>query len=300
MNKKAFIGFAVVTAALLSYGLHAAFSAPSIYVPAVNTAKEQEFSEIFRIFYYHVPSAWTAFLLFLCNFLASVLYLVSRKPSAEQFAKKLAIVAGVASVLVAALGFSVPTSAASVAIMSTAPSITAVAVMFLLFQRFFVSGGSRDAFALATAEVGVVFCTVVLVTGPIWARPVWGIWWTWDARLTSTLVLWLIYVSYLLLRRYASGGQTPALAAALAIFGFLDVPFVYMAIRWFRTQHPQPVIGGGENAGIAKPMLHALLVNFVAFLALAILLVWIRYAMERMRARIDEAHAMASIAGDAR
>jgi heme exporter protein C len=239
MNKKAFIGFAVVTATLLSYGLHAAFSAPSIYVPAVNTAKEQEFSEIFRIFYYHVPSAWTAFLLFFVNFIASVTYLIRRKPA-------------------------------------------------------------TDAFALATAEVGVVFCTVVLVTGPIWARPVWGIWWTWDARLTSTLVLWLIYVSYLLLRRYASGGQTPALAAALAIFGFLDVPFVYMAIRWFRTQHPQPVIGGGENAGIAKPMLHALLMNFVAFLALAILLVWIRYAMERMRARIDEAHAMASIAGDAR
>src|SRR3954466_4859605 len=228
--KRGFPILAIVTARLLSFALYEAL----IVAPT-----EQTMGNVQRIFYYHVPSAWTAFLLFAINFVASILYLIKRSENA-------------------------------------------------------------DILALATAEVGIVFCTVVLVTGPIWARPVWGIWWTWDARLTSTLVLWLIYVSYLLLRRYASGGQTPALAAALAIFGFLDVPFVYMAIRWFRTQHPQPVIGGGENAGIAKPMLHALLMNFVAFVALAILLVWIRYAMERMRARIDEAHAMASIAGDAR
>src|SRR5207253_8810582 len=78
------------------------------------------------------------------------------------------------------------------------------------------------AIAVTTAEVGVVFCTVVLVTGPLWARPVWGIWWTWDVRLTSTLVLWLIYVSYLMLRRFSSSGQTPLLAAVLAVFGALD------------------------------------------------------------------------------
>ena len=236
MNKPAFIIGAVLTAVLLSLGLQAAMSAPSIYVLAANTEKEHEISEIFRIFYYHVPSAWTAFLLFFANFIASVAYLWKRRPAA-------------------------------------------------------------DAFALAAAEVGVVFCTVVLVTGPIWARPVWGIWWTWDARLTTTLVLWLIYVSYLLLRRYAAGGQTPVLAAALAVFGFLDVPLVYMSIRWFRTQHPQPVIGGGENAGIAPPMLHALLVNFAAFLMFAVMLVWLRYAMERMRARIEERHALASVSG---
>jgi len=89
-----------------------------------------------------------------------------------------------------------------------------------------------DLVALVSAEVGVVFCTVVLITGPIWARPVWGIWWTWDMRLTSTLVLWLIYVSYLFLRRFSSGGQTPVLAAALAVLGALCVPFVYFSI-WF-------------------------------------------------------------------
>ena len=73
----------------------------------------------------------------------------------------------------------------------------------------------------------MVFCAVLLITGPLWARPVWGIWWTWDARLTTTLMLWLIYVSYLVLRRFASGGQTQVLAAAFAIFGFADVPIVY-------------------------------------------------------------------------
>ena len=209
-------------------------TAPSIYVAAASTAKEAEFSEIFRIFYYHVPSAWTAFLLFFANFIASVTFLVKRNPK-------------------------------------------------------------TDAFALATAEVGVVFCTVVLVTGPIWARPVWGIWWTWDARLTTTLVLWLIYVSYLLLRRYSTGGQTAVIAAALAVFGFVDVPLVYMSIRWFRTQHPQPVIAGDPGSGIAPPMMHALLINFAAFVVFAVLLVWLRYAMERMRAEIEERHALAAM-----
>jgi len=87
--------------------------------------------------------------------------------------------------------------------------------------------------------VGVVFCTIVLVTGPIWARPVWGIWWApGDIRLTSTLVLWLIYVSYLVLRRFSDSAQTQKLAAVLAVFGALDVPLVYFSIWFFRTQHP--------------------------------------------------------------
>ena len=110
----------------------------------------------------------------------------------------------------------------------------------------------------------------MLLTGPIWARPIWGIWWTWDARLTSTLVLWLIYVSYLVLRHYATGGQVPVLAAALGIFGFVDVPIVYMAIRWFRTQHPQPVIGGGEGSGLHPAMWVAVLWNLAAFAMLAL------------------------------
>lgn len=149
-----------------------------------------------------------------------------------------------------------------------------------------------DALAVAAAEVGVVFNTVVLVTGPLWARPVWGIWWTWDMRLTSTLVLWLIYVSYLLLRRFSEGTQTPILAAVLAIFGALDVPLVYFSIWFFRTQHPQPVIGNGGS--LDPSMRPAFWMNVLAFSCLGALMCWGRYRVELMRRRLDEAEASTS------
>jgi heme exporter protein C len=193
---------------------------------------EQTMGDVQRIFYYHVPSAWTAFILFFINFVASILYLVKRR-------------------------------------------------------------SAQDMVALTTAEVGVVFLTVNLVTGPIWARPVWGIWWTWDWRLTSTLVMWLIYVSYLFLRRFSSGGQTPTLAAALAVLGALCVPFVYFSIWFFRTQHPQPVIGGGGS--IDPRMWHALLVNWLAFSCFAFMVCWSRYRLEKLQREVDEAHAMQSL-----
>jgi heme exporter protein C len=178
-------------------------------------------------------------------------------------------------------------------------------VMLLCFPANFVASiiylakrnAALDAFAVASAEVGVVFCTIVLLTGPIWGRPVWGIWWTWDARLTSTLVLFLIYVSYLILRKYSIGGPNPVLAASLAIFGCIDAVFVFMAIRWFRTQHPQPVFGGGANSGIDPRMLHAFFVNMAAFTALGILLIWVRYLLERVRQKAEEGHAMRALAG---
>ena len=100
-----------------------------------------------------------------------------------------------------------------------------------------------DWLAVSCAEVGLTFTTVVLITGPIWAHPVWGIWWTWDARLTSTFVLWLLYVSYLLLRTLIEEPDRRALLSSLfGIFAFIDVPLVFGAIRWWRTQHPSPVI----------------------------------------------------------
>ncbi len=228
MRKFVYI-YAFVSLLLLSYGLYQAL----IVAP-----REQTMGDVQRIFYYHVPSAWTSMVLFFVNFCASIVFLIKRN---------------VAS----------------------------------------------DAVAVAAAEVGVVFCTVVLVTGPLWARPVWGIWWTWDARLTSTLVLWLIYVSYLILRRYATGGQTATLAAVLAIFGFLDVPLVYMAIRWFRTQHPQPVIGGGEGSGIDPHMLHALMWNWLAFMVFAGLIGFLRYRLEVLSRLVDAEHARRSLSDDA-
>src|SRR5690349_818378 len=113
-----------------------------------------------------------------------------------------------------------------------------------------------DELAHATAEVGFIFCTCVLVTGPLWAKPAWGIWWTWDARLTLTFLLWLLYVAYLMLRNYlVNPGRAANLCAVVGIIGFVDVLIDYMAIRWWRTQHPQPVILGGPESGLDPRML---------------------------------------------
>jgi heme exporter protein C len=221
--KRAFPILSVLTAGLLSYGLYQAL----VVAPV-----DQLQGDVYRIIYYHVPSAWTAFLLFTINFVASVVYLITKKAKA-------------------------------------------------------------DIVALVSAEVGVVFCTVVLVTGPLWARPVWGIWWTWDMRLTSTLVLWLIYVSYLMLRRFSSGSQTATMAAVLAIFGALDVPLVYFSIWFFRTQHPQPVIGGGGS--IDPAMLRVWMINWAAFLCFAGLVCWSRYRLEVIQRQVEEAQAMQSL-----
>jgi heme exporter protein C len=148
-----------------------------------------------------------------------------------------------------------------------------------------------DALALAGAEVGVVFCSVGLTTGPLWGRRAWGMWWTWDARLTTTLVLWLIYVSYLLLRRFAAGPQMQTLAAVLGIFGALDVPIVYMANRWWRTQHPAPVFGGGENSGMDPSMVGALLWNMLAWFLWGVLILLFRFRVERRQQKIAAAEA---------
>jgi len=165
---------------------------------------------------------------------------------------------------------------------------------YLAFRRSNPEWAQRsDAWALAGAEVGVVFCTVVLITGPLWGRRAWGIWWTWDARLTTTLVLWLIYVSYLLLRRFAAGPQMQTLAAVLGIFGALDVPIVYMSNRWWRTQHPAPVFGGDADSGIKDPtMLAAFGWNVLAWFAWGVLILLLRYQVERKEQKIAavEAH----------
>jgi len=221
------IVFVLITVALLGYAFHQA-----IYVAPT----EETMGDIQRIFYYHVPSAWTSMVLFFANFIASIIYLWRRSPKA-------------------------------------------------------------DAWALAFAELGVIYCTVVLVTGPLWARPVWGIWWTWDARLTTTLVMWLIYVSYLILRRFSEGSQGAVLAAALAVFGFIDVPIVYMSIRWWRTQHPQPVIGGGQGSGLDPHMRTVLMINWLAFMVMAALVAWWRYQIARREQEVEQSAAMASLKG---
>jgi heme exporter protein C len=278
--KNAFPMLGLLTAALLSYALYEAL---------VIAPTEQTMGDVQRIFYYHVPSAWTAFLLFSINFLASVQYLVRRNPKSDKIANWVVIVLAVLTCVAAYLIHPLPQGVYPSSIATTG---VAVAGIYFLIRKYFSEQGT-DILALTTAEVGVVFCTVVLVTGPLWARPVWGIWWTWDVRLTSTLVLWLIYVSYLVLRRFSTSGQTPVLAAALAVFGALDVPLVYFSIWFFRTQHPQPVIGGGGS--IDPRMLHILLINWLAFLAFALLVCWSRYRLERLQRDVEETLALEAL-----
>jgi len=145
-----------------------------------------------------------------------------------------------------------------------------------------------DWLAVSGAEVGLAFTTVVLITGPIWAHPVWGIWWTWDARLTSTFVLWLLYVSYLLLRTLVDEPDRRALLSSLfGIFAFLDVPLVFGAIRWWRTQHPQPVIAGGEGSGLEHTMKLVFFFSAFAMHVFMAFLVAERYALEKMQTETD-------------
>ncbi len=154
-----------------------------------------------------------------------------------------------------------------------------------------------DVTAQASAEIGVVFCSVVLITGPIWAKPIWGIWWTWDARLTTTLVLWLIYVAYLMLRAYLPEGSRKAnLSAVVGVLGFLDVPIVYMSIRWWRTQHPSPVIMGGKGSGLAPPMANTLKVCMIAMLCLFVALLLRRIVVELLQDEVDHLYREADLA----
>jgi heme exporter protein C len=154
---------------------------------------------------------------------------------------------------------------------------------------------SLDAFALANAEMGTIFCATVLIQGPLWARPIWGIWWTWDARLTSTLVLFLIYIAYLMVRRFAVAGQTQTLAAVLAIFAFIDVPIVDMSIRWWRTQHPSPVIAGGPNSGLDPRIWTAAFWNLGAWLSWGLLLMTLRYYALKREQLQEQARALAAL-----
>ncbi|MFQ5511557.1 MAG: cytochrome c biogenesis protein CcsA [Candidatus Krumholzibacteriia bacterium] len=205
----------------------------ALYMALVYAPREQTMGDVQRIFYFHVPSAWVAFLAFFLVFLFSSIYLMR--------------------------------------------------------------GGKKwDTRAAASAEIGILFCTLVLITGPIWAKPVWGIWWTWDARLTLTLVLWLIYVGYLMLRHYITDPERRAtFSAVVGIIGFLDVPIVYFSIRWWRTQHPQPVLAGGEDSGLAPPMLYTLLVCLAAFTLLFVVLLRMRARLEGLSDERDRLQALA-------
>jgi heme exporter protein C len=282
--KRAFPILAVLTALFLAYAFYQA-----MWVAPTDALQ----GDVYRIIFYHVPSAWTAFLLFFINFIASVQYLANAKPSTARAASWTVIALGVVGFVVPFIpqvAQQLPTGMYPSSVATTALILVG---LYFLIGKFF-PGQDLDVLAVTSAEVGVVFCTVVLVTGPIWARPVWGIWWApGDIRLTSTLVLWLIYVSYLVLRRFSDSAQTQKMAAVLAVFGALDVPLVYFSIWFFRTQHPQPVIGGGGS--MDPKMLNVLLISWMAFLCFAFLVCWARFRLEKLRRGVEEAEALEAL-----
>ena len=144
-----------------------------------------------------------------------------------------------------------------------------------------------DIVAHASTEAGLLFCTIVLMTGPLWARPIWGTYWTWEARLTTTLILWLIYAGYMLVRRYTDNpDQQARFAAVIGIIGFLDVPIVYWSVSWWRGHHPLvlKVSGGG---GLESSMRTVFLMGIVTYLVLYACLMAMRIPLGRSQ---DELH----------
>jgi len=172
--------------------------------------------------------------------------------------------------------------------------IASVAFLYLR-RRNPLAALTADAWAVAAAEVSVVFASICLVTGMLWGRAVWGIWWTWDWRLTSELLLWLLYVAYLMTRRLSTTGQTSTLGAVISVFAAVDVPIVYFSIRWFRTQHPSPVFGGDAGSGLDPSMYPAFLWNVLAWLMWGVFIFGLRVALERRRQRLEQQAALAAL-----
>ncbi len=138
-----------------------------------------------------------------------------------------------------------------------------------------------DIVGHASAEIGLLFCSVVLMTGPLWARPVWGTYWTWEARLTTSLILWLIYAGYLLVRRYTDDpDQKARFAAVVGIIGFLDVPIVYWSIRFWRGHHPI-VLKASGGGGLEESMQTVFLGGIITYLVLYLCLLALRLPLGR-------------------
>ncbi len=220
-RSNAILGWA--TAVLMAASLYAVF----VYAPIERTQGLPQ-----KIFYFHVPLAWDAYLAFLCTLIGSIGYLRTSQ------------------------------------------------------RRW-------DALAQSAAEIGVVFTSLVLISGSIWGKTIWGAWWAWDARLTSTLVMWFIYVAYLMLRS-ALGRTVRAArhAAVLGIVGFIDVPIVHMSVTWWRTLHPQPTVANPAGPTLPGSMLLAFFVCLVTFTVLFVFLLRERMAVERLRDDVDELGSM--------
>ncbi|HEU0299742.1 MAG TPA: cytochrome c biogenesis protein CcsA [Longimicrobium sp.] len=145
-----------------------------------------------------------------------------------------------------------------------------------------------DAISVAAAELGVVFTTIVLITGPLWGKIAWGAWWVWEPRLTLTLLLWFIYVGYFILRGATDSPERgKRFAAILGVVGAVDIPLIHMSVQWFRSQHPQPVVMKPEGPTAAPEIIQTLLVSLLAFTLLFFSLLLARYVVQRLQERVD-------------
>jgi len=197
----------------------------NLFVILLRLPDEAQQGAIYRIIFYHVPAAWTAFLGFFVALAASVAYLTARRLKA-------------------------------------------------------------DAVAVAATEVSLVFAVANLITGMFWGRIIWGIWWTWDPSLTSMLVFVLLYAGYLMLRGAIEDPTARARASAvLSIFAFVDVPIVFFSIKWWRTQHPAPVVYGGGS--MEPDMWRMLFLNWAPLLLLWVVLIALRMKQEETRRELD-------------
>jgi heme exporter protein C len=188
-----------------------------------------------RIFYVHVPAAWTCFLAFGIAALTSAMYL------------------------------------------------------WLRDERL-------DRVAVSAAEGGMVFGTIMLITGPLWGRIAWGTYWTWEPRLTLTLLLWFIFLGYFMVRGSTDNPEKgKRLAAVVAIVGALDIPFIHLSVLWFRSLHPQPVVVKPDGPSLPADMLTTLLMGFGAFTVLFLGLFLLRYSLENVRAELDARARQATV-----
>lgn len=179
---------------------------------------------VYKIFYFHFPSAMTMLLSAMTCGVASAIYLFSRRPGA-------------------------------------------------------------DRVAVASAELSVVFGVLVFVTGPLWARKAWGTWWIWDPRITSTFIMWMVFVAYLMLRRFGGAGSE-VLAAAVGFFGMALVPFVYWSVNLWRTIHPLTSVVPTLPVDMGVPLYFC----WAAFTILFVALMLIRVRLEDARTRLEEAY----------
>lgn len=218
--------WAAVVAALAGAAMLASLWMVFFFAPT-----EAEMGIVQRIFYVHVPSAWTAFLAFGIVALCSAGYLWLRDPR-------------------------------------------------------------LDAIAVSAAELGVIFTTLVLLTGPLWAKVAWGAWWVWEPRLTLTLLLWFIYVGYFMLRGAAENPERgKRFAAILGVIGAVDIPLIHLSVQWWRSQHPKPVVMRPEGAQADPAILQTLLVSLGAFTLLFFSLLLYRYGVERLSQRVEALRA---------